>query len=328
MRYKIYGLAIALIIAIVTIAGCGGKQMEPAIPAQETPVDDDTWILLIGEQGNYFHKAREDFLAKDMYAAAMNIRKGTSILRMELSRAKGEGKAALKESVDELNKLANDVEMGKVKSAKKLNDTFARANHALAVHHHQKASEYWAKGDAERAGHALRGAASGVERAASWSGTTLEAGTIATINGTRFLAGSLIQATGWTIGTGGKVVSGTGTITGKGVGAVGKGVAAVGKGAGRVFRGAGKGTSTVVKGVATGTGKAVGGVAGGAGEAVSAVGGATGDVVGGVTGGAGKAIGAVGAGVAWVPNEVGQSIGDLGDEIEKLGKAVEPPKKK
>jgi hypothetical protein len=284
-------------------------------------------MLLMEDIGRYFHNAREYFLEKDLYASAIEIRQGSSMIKLEAASAKGDAKEDLMASVSELAELASDIEKGNITSAKKLNDAFARANHALAVHYHQKAAEYWEQEDAEKSGYALSAAASSLERAAAWSGEQLESGTMEVIDGTRLIAGSLIQGTGWTIGTVGKGVSFAGRTTGKAIGLFGRGIAFVGRETGEAVAGVAGGTGKVVKGVAGGTGKAVTGVTGGVGEAVGAVGKGAGGVVEDVTGGTGKAIQAVGTGVGWVPQEVGNSIEDIGDEIEKLGKAVEPAKK-
>jgi hypothetical protein len=84
-----------------------------------------------------------------------------------------------------------------VASEKQLKDAFARADHALANHHYLKASEYWAKKDEKKAGHALKAAAQHLEQAAAWSGHKLEAGALDVIDGVRAGAGKLTEGTGW-----------------------------------------------------------------------------------------------------------------------------------
>jgi hypothetical protein len=145
----------------------------------------------------HFQKAHEFFLKKDMKAAASEIRKGAEVLKKEVGNATEEGKKVLTASIQELEKLANDVEKGTVKSEKKLKDAFARADHALAQHHYLKASESWVKKETKNTGNALKNAAQHLEQAAKWSGRKLEAGSSEVVKGAREVADKLIKGTKW-----------------------------------------------------------------------------------------------------------------------------------
>jgi len=148
------------------------------------------------EPESNFQKAHGFFLKKDFKAAATEIQKGAEILKKEAVNATEEGKEALTDSMNELEKLAKDVEKGAVTSEKKLKDAFVRANYALANHQYLKASESWAKKEAKRTGHALKAATQHLEQAAKWSGHKLETDTVEVIKGTRKVAGKLIQGIG------------------------------------------------------------------------------------------------------------------------------------
>jgi len=152
--------------------------------------------------GEHFHKARENFLKKDYKAAAKEIRKSVAFMKLQAALATAEGKILLTASIDELEKLAKDIEQGAVTSAKTLNNAFANAHHALAKHHYIKAMEYKAKGAGTKLGHALKAAAMHLENGFAWAGHKMEAATVAVIKDTGFIAGKLIEGTGW----GGKVV--------------------------------------------------------------------------------------------------------------------------
>jgi hypothetical protein len=132
-----------------------------------------------------------------MKAAAFEIRKGAEVLKKEVGNATEEGKKVLTASMQELEKLANDVEKGTVKSEKKLKDAFARADHALAQHHYLKASESWVKKETKNTGNALKNAAQHLEQAAKWSGRKLEAGSSEVVKGAREVADKLIKGTKW-----------------------------------------------------------------------------------------------------------------------------------
>ena len=99
-------------------------------------IDEEAGYDLSDEPSHHFHMAREHFLKKDFKATAGEIRKGLVFLKIQASRATADGKAALMASVSELAGLATDVEKGSVASAKKLDDSFARAHLALAKHHY------------------------------------------------------------------------------------------------------------------------------------------------------------------------------------------------
>jgi serine protease Do len=90
-----------------------------------------TIMVEIGAEG-HFRKARASFLEKDSQEAASEIRKGAADLKSEADRTAGKGREILQASIQELEKLADDVKQGTVDSVKKLDDAFARAYQALA----------------------------------------------------------------------------------------------------------------------------------------------------------------------------------------------------
>jgi hypothetical protein len=199
-------LTIGLLLASSGIKG-GKKSAQAAEPhVEETEkmvpegwilVKEDIWVDFVDEPGEKFHKARENFLKKDYKAAATEIRKGTSFLKLQTARATKEGNVLLMKSVHELENLAKDVEQGAVTSAKTLDEAFARAHHALARHHYLKATEYKAKGAGSKVGHALKAAATHLEHGLAWAGHKLEAATVAVIKDSRLIAGKLVEGTGW-----------------------------------------------------------------------------------------------------------------------------------
>lgn len=188
MRNKILCLSalfLSLTIILLALPSLTGSQTAQKIaPEEEGTVSD-------------FQKAHEFFLKKDMKAAASEIRKGAEVLKKEVGNATEEGKKVLTASIQELEKLANDVEKGAVKSEKKLKDAFARADHALAQHHYLKASESWVKKETKNTGNALKNAAQHLEQAAKWSGRKLEAGSSEVVKGAREVADKLIKGTKW-----------------------------------------------------------------------------------------------------------------------------------
>jgi len=152
----------------------------------------------VEEPDSHFQKAHEFFLKKDLKAAASEIRKGVAFLKQKAGSAAKDGKKDLTASIQELEKLANEVEKGAVTSEKKLKDAFGRANQALANHHYLKASEYWAKKEEKKTGHALKSAAIHFEHAAVWSEHKFETGEDIVIKEIHTVAGKLIESKKWT----------------------------------------------------------------------------------------------------------------------------------
>ncbi len=144
-----------------------------------------------------FQKAHESFLKKEFKASADEIRKGSAFLKKEAQSANGEGKKELTASIQELGKMADDIEKGAVKSDKNLKDAFSRAEHALANNYYLKASDSWSKKETKEAGHALNSAAEHMEQAANWSGHKLDTGSSEAVRTGREISGKLVQGTGY-----------------------------------------------------------------------------------------------------------------------------------
>jgi hypothetical protein len=187
MRNKIFYLSVLFMALTIFLAYpllTGTQAVEKSAPEVEGTA-------------SHFQKAHEFFLKKDMKSAASEIRKGAVVLKKEAGNATEEGKKVLTASIQELEKLANDVEKGTVRSEKKLKDAFARADHALAQHHYLKASESWAKKETKSTGNSLKAAAQYLEQAAKWSGQKLEAGASEVVKGARSAADKLVKGTKW-----------------------------------------------------------------------------------------------------------------------------------
>jgi len=205
MYRRIIGSVIVLVMAIV-FCGIGLKKAQaakavkpalPQVPEGYVIVEEDVLTVFVDAPGEHFHKARENFLKKDYKAAAKEIRKGAAFIKLQAALATAEGKILLTASIDELEKLAKDIEQGTVTSAVTLNHAFARAHHALAKHHYLRAMEYKTKGAATKVGHALKASATHLEHGFAWAGHKLEAATVAVIKDTGLVAGKLIEGGGW-----------------------------------------------------------------------------------------------------------------------------------
>jgi outer membrane murein-binding lipoprotein Lpp len=126
---------------------------------------------------SYFQKARQDYLQKDMKAAAEEVHKAADYIKSEASAAKGKTKEALTTSYRELEKLSGELEKGTVKSVKKMEMAFARAYKSLATNSHVKSTEAWSKKEFKKVGDELETAVDELERGFAWAGQKAEAGT-------------------------------------------------------------------------------------------------------------------------------------------------------
>jgi hypothetical protein len=159
--------------------------------------DVTTWYPVSEEPQRHFGSAIEAYVKKDYQAAATEIRKGTSYVRLEAGRATSEAKQALESSVAELDTLATSVEKGMVKEEKALDKAFTHANHALALAHRTKAAESWARKEYDKAGYELKAAAHGLESAAGWAGAEAKAGAAVAVADTQALGDKLASGATW-----------------------------------------------------------------------------------------------------------------------------------
>jgi hypothetical protein len=160
--------------------------------------DVTTWYPVSEEPQRHFTDAAAAYAKKDYRAAATDIRKATSYLRLEAGRATGAARQELERSVAQLDMLAASVEKGAVKDEQSMAKAFARADHALALGHRSKAVESWARKEYDKAGYELKAAAQGLESAASWIGGEAKAGASATVADTRALGDKLAAGGAWT----------------------------------------------------------------------------------------------------------------------------------
>ncbi len=124
-----------------------------------------------------FQKAKQEYLQKNMDAAAKQIKKGAAYMKAQADKATAKGKEALTASAKELDQLADDTKKGAVTSEKKMEAAFARAYLALANNDHIKSTESWAKKQSAKTGAALESAGKNLEKSFAWAGQKVEKGT-------------------------------------------------------------------------------------------------------------------------------------------------------
>lgn len=173
--------------------------------------DVATWYPYVDEPNAHFQSAHQAFLHQDFKTAAAEFRKGAAFVRIESGLAVGNAKQALRDSEQELERLAIDVEKAGVKQTKTLEEAFARANAALARSHQAKALDSWARKDAAKAEHELKAGATYLENAAAWTGTAVDAAGSAAVRDSRMLAAKLAEGAGYGVEEAGKAIDALGT---------------------------------------------------------------------------------------------------------------------
>ena len=169
----------------------------------------------IGSPFKHFDSACEHCVQLNHKAVAREIRHGIKFLNDETKYAGIKGRQALQGSATELAKVASSIEGGKTFTADQLKDRFARAHHALAVHHHQVAENARSENRLGEASKALKAAAVNLKHGVSWTGENL------IVKPGAKIVDSSIKVTGG-------LIDGTLGGTGKGVKAIGNGIGLLG----------------------------------------------------------------------------------------------------
>ena len=102
-------LSVSLVLSFLLIIGC--KKTEKPAEAPMAPFPE------VKGTDEHFQKADEFFLKKDMETAASEIQKASDLIKQEAEKATAEDKKALTASINELEKLAKDVEKGRTNIA-------------------------------------------------------------------------------------------------------------------------------------------------------------------------------------------------------------------
>jgi len=202
---KIYRLALATFL-VVGFSGIAAAQTSNAPASSANPqgqpglivVQEDVLIPLIDQPEQHFKMASRYFAKGDRNQAAAQIRVGAAMVKLEAGRHDATNKTGLDDAAKHLDDVAAGVSSGSVKSAKDLNDAFARADMALARHYHEMAKESEAQNEHGSTGYWLQGTADSLEDSAHWSGRKLAEAGNASVNGARSLGLKLESGTQWT----------------------------------------------------------------------------------------------------------------------------------
>lgn len=118
-------------------------------------------------------------------------------MRLESQRAAADVKAGLDAVNTDLEKTAQALDAGSIKSAQDLDKVFAEADRELALAHRAKAAESWSHKAYDQAGYELKAAAHGLESAAAWTGGEGKLAAAAAVNDARALGDKLASGGVW-----------------------------------------------------------------------------------------------------------------------------------
>jgi len=133
-----------------------------------------------GEPDTSMASAHESFVKGDMNKAAAEIKKAAAYVRTQEKKVAKDTAAGVKKAAEDLEQLGAEVKKGAVKSGDELKKTFAQVDHALATAWHATAEQEQKAG--KNATNAARSAGAGLEGAARWTGTKLDAGAQAAVD--------------------------------------------------------------------------------------------------------------------------------------------------
>ena len=165
----------------------------------EDLVEEEIWIIFAHDPAGYLHDAWDNFISGDIQDAAYHIRRAKAWLKLEAYRAESEARDDLEASIRELERLITALGEGSHPASKVLKEAFAKAEYALAYHHHQKALGYGAKGDHEKATYALDAAATHLMYGSVWAGRELDQNDAVAAKEARSIARKVKRGERWSL---------------------------------------------------------------------------------------------------------------------------------
>ena len=133
----------------------------------EWPIVDEHWLPLRFESATALDSARFHYRRNEEVAAANEIRKAISWIRLAADHALPITKEKLRAAETDLSALAKDVEAGNLSDAARLDASLARASQALAEYHFFEAKETFGSHQAAYAAQNLEAAVTHLEHAAN-----------------------------------------------------------------------------------------------------------------------------------------------------------------
>ena len=184
-------------LALVAFFFIAGLQITP-VKAADPPATKE--VAPSGGQDKVeadFQKAKQFIEEKAYKNAAIEIRKAAEILKQESGKATGTVQKSLLAAGEGLEKSSQKLENGTVKSVGEIQGAFGQAHEALADYYNTLASESWSKKAISQVGEDMKLSVDHLEKAWTWSGRQVEAGTQSVIDSARKVGQQLDQGAGW-----------------------------------------------------------------------------------------------------------------------------------
>lgn len=155
------------------------------------------WAAIADEPTATIEAARTAFLERDKARTASELRKATAFVHLEETRAAGAAKRGLAEAARDLSALTREVEADRIERIDQFDARLARAEHALAVHYHERAQHHYARNAVRATGHYLRASARALPHAAAWPGHEAVQITRVVVGDVIRVSGKLVEGIGW-----------------------------------------------------------------------------------------------------------------------------------
>lgn len=193
-------LAVFLPVALPSQSPEAGR----AIVTTATVVRGNGTAVVVSEPAERFAAARAALARHHRAQAATDIRDAATFVRGQAGAARGTVQADLEEAARDLDRIAAQVQSGRLKTPRELDTALRRSDRGLARHHLERAARAWERRESATAGRELRTAAQYTERLARDAGHGVERVTGDVVRGTRKVSAKLVDGAGWTAGEVGK----------------------------------------------------------------------------------------------------------------------------
>jgi hypothetical protein len=150
-----------------------------------------------GSTGADFSAAKQAIVRHDDHQAAQDLRRAVALLDHEAESAGGDAKRALVAARADLERDASALDRGTEQTARELDRSFARADHAMALAERERAARSWAEKAYARSGRELKQAAASLADAGDWAGGQAKAAAHAAAAGADAVGDKLASGGTW-----------------------------------------------------------------------------------------------------------------------------------
>ena len=157
-------------------------------------VVDTTWYAYYDQPQLHFDKAQQE-LAKDPKAAAIEVAKVASYVRMEMFRASGQSKDRLASAVKELDQMATELYTGKSVSKSQFENAYYDTADALSYYHYENFMRAYDKKENEIASREFHASVKHLELAVAHAGETADSDATKVVKDAKDLGDKLEHAT-------------------------------------------------------------------------------------------------------------------------------------